>query len=357
MTKTGLFRVAGLVFLYACATLQFVRFYVRNSVFYLNMPAYLAGKERLPFQERVLPILFLRPMFNSPKFLGLFTHPNSVATAQTAPFYALSIFSLLASAFLTQMLYRKVSCRHTLAPFVFPLFLLCVIWTYCLRNEANFAYPYDLLSLAFFTAGLYCIYERHFTFLAFIIFIGTFNRETTLFLVGIHVLDMASAPSTYATGTHSSPGTRRRLDPTLIMWWRTAALFSIWLAVKLSLAYYFRMNDRSEDFVRFAYNAERFRWRLIPALLNLCGYLLPVALMYWSRIRPFRFGNYAIILLLWLPIMFYSGVLLETRIYGELCSWTAVALILLAEDQTGRSRQFSDTNDISATVPEEYVAG
>ena len=99
------------------------------------------------------------------------------------------------------------------------------------------------------------------------------------------------------------------------------------------MAYHFRHNDNSENFVRFGYNAVRFKVRLMPALLNLCGYLLPVALLYWSRIRPARFGNYILILAVWLPIMCYTGVLLETRIYGELCSWTAIALTLLAEER------------------------
>ena len=47
----------GILVLYACATLQFVRFYIVRCVFYLKLPAYLSGHERLPFQERVLPVL------------------------------------------------------------------------------------------------------------------------------------------------------------------------------------------------------------------------------------------------------------------------------------------------------------
>ena len=34
--------------------------------------------------------------------------------------------------------------------------------------------------------------------------------------------------------------------------------------------------------------------------------------------------------------MFYTGVILETRIYGELCSFTAVSFVLIAEQRARR---------------------
>ncbi len=328
------FRVWIIPFLYACACLQLVRFYVKSSTFYLKMPAYLAGHERLPFQERVLPILFLRPMFNSSFLMQHLVHEKGVSSGSNAPFYLLSVVSLFAAAALTQLLYRKVSQRHTLSALVIPLFLFCVTWTYVIHNEANFSYPYDLMSLAFFTGGLYAIYEGRFVLLASIIFVGTFNRETTLFLIGIYLLDAAGrSPIAASTGKVTRWMARQGLSLRNLPWGRTAILAGIWLLVKVSLAYHFRHNDNSENFVRFGYNAARLKVRLIPALLNLCGYLLPIALLYWSRIRPARFGNYILILAVWLPIMCYTGVLLETRIYGELCSWTAIALTLLAEER------------------------
>ena len=242
---------------------------------------------------------------------------------------------MFAAAVLTQLLYRKVSQRHTLPALVFPLFLFCVMWTYVIHNEANFSYPYDLLSLAFFTGGLYAIYEGRFFPLALILLVGTFNRETTLFLIVIYLLDAASRGSeAEESGVRGSYSARRSgLTFRNLPWFRAAILAGIWLAVKGGLAYYFRHNDQSENFVRFSYNSARLQIRLLPALLNLCGYLLPVALLYWSRIRPIRFGNYILVLGLWIPIMCYTGVLLETRIYGELCSWTAIALTLLAEER------------------------
>jgi hypothetical protein len=49
------------------------------------------------------------------------------------------------------------------------------------------------------------------------------------------------------------------------------------------------------------------------------------------RLRPVRFANYLYILPAWFAIMFYTGVILETRIYGELTPYIAVACVLLLE--------------------------
>ena len=319
-----------LALLYGCAMLQFVRYYARTTDFYLKMPMYLSGHERMPFQERVLPILLLRPIFSSHWLMRHLVHVNGVADFSRAPFYLISTVALAVAAIATQVLYQRVSEQRTLALLVFPIFLFTVMWTYTIHNEVNFSYPYDFISLAFFTLGLVFIYTRRFFWLLFIVLVGTFNRETTLFLIGIYALDAASV---------SRPVSERLQDRFSVKglpWLRMAALFAVWLTIKLFLAHLFRGNDESENYVRILENAGRLRIRLLPALLNICGYLFPIVLLYWRQVRPVRFGNYVWVAAIWLPIMFYTGVILETRIYGELCSYTAVSFVLIAEQRARR---------------------
>ncbi len=317
--------------LYACATLQFVRYYARTTDFYLKMPLYLSGHERMPFQERVLPILLLRPIFHSHWIMSRLVHANGVADWNRAPFYLISALALGIAAIATQMLYRRVSQQRTLGIFVFPIFLFTVMWTYTIHNEVNFSYPYDFISLAFFTLGLLFIYSRQYLPLLVVMLIGTLNRETTLFLIGIYLLDAASVAEPL------SDRLRDRFSLKHMPWLRAAALLLVWVTLKAILAHVFRANDESENYVRIAENAHRLQIRLLPAMLNICGYLFPVVLIYWRQIRPVRFGNYVWIAVMWLPIMFYTGVILETRIYGELCSLTAVSFVLIAEQRARRS--------------------
>ena len=319
----------ALTLLYACATLQFIRFYSKSTVLYLNMPAYLTGHERIPFQERILPVLLLRPMYHSTWFMHHFAHSNGAFTLEKGPFYIVSLIAFAAAAAYTQRLYRALTVSGALAFMIYPILLFITMWTYVIHSEANFSYPYDLPSLAFFTAGLYYIYTRRFWPLFAVILIGSFNRETTLFLIGIYVIDCA----TITTETLGLTPTARlgRFKLGLIPWQRVALLSIVWLAIKLVLLYSFRHNDASESFLRIHYNVNQLRIRLLPALLNICGYTLPLVLIFAGSLRPRRFANYLFILIPWFAVMFCSGVIVETRIYGELCSFSAIALVLIME--------------------------
>ncbi len=241
-------------------------------------------------------------------------------------FFLLSLASFAVLCYFLVKLYRLLSPSRRLEFLLFPTFFFVLIWTYLLHIEQNFSYPYDMPSLAFFTAGIFYIYLGRFLPLALILAVGTFNRETTLLLVGIYMLDAASIPSNLTAGW------RNRFDLSRIPWLRVLYLVTIWLAIKIPLGLIFFYNDRSEDFLRIHDNIIRllkpFYW---PAALNLGGYLLPFVLLFRSRIRPQRFANYLYILVPWFLIIFCSGVILETRVYGELCAYIAVAVVLIFE--------------------------
>lgn len=340
--------MSALIALDMCAGLQFARFYLKSASLYIDLPTYLRGGERMPFQGRLLPALLMRAMLAIPHFGQWMQHSRGVVPASLLPFYVLSLISLCAAAVLTQWLYLSVSRSHALAAFVFPAFLYVAGWTYLLHVEANFSYPYDLLSLAFFTGGVLCIYRRWFVPLVLVMLVGTLARETTLFLVGIYVLDAAS--------THAMTSTERtgRFNVRQVSLWRTALLLAVWAAVHLTLNHLFRHNSHAEAYVRVRENLGRLKLRLLPAILDICGYLLPVVCLYWTRIEPRRFGNYLWILLLWFPIMFVYGDIVETRIYGELSSYTVVATALLLERGMAgvwRTRSGHPRRRLAASVP------
>lgn len=318
--------------LYTCAGLQFIRFYARSTDFYLRVPAYLSGHERMPFQERVLPVFLLRAIYKSSWLMHQLSHANGVIPWSRAPFFLVSLVAFAVAAVFTQLLYRAVSQRRSLGLLVFPIFLFTVMWTYTIHVEANFSYPYDMISLAVFTMGLLFIYKRQFIPLLLTIACGTWNRETTLFLIGIYVLDAVSAD------VDPSAPLQQHFTWTRIPWLRAGLLFVVWFAIKLWLTQHFRGNDESENYIRIWENAGRLKIRLIPALLNICGYLFPIVLLFWRRIQPARFGHYIWIVVPWFGIMFYTGVILETRIYGELCSYTAICVVLLAESWAEQPR-------------------
>ena len=312
--------------LYVFATLQFIRYYVVSTKFYLSMPRYMSGHERLPFQERVLPILLMWPITHFSPLMNALAQHQGASTPGLAAFYLVSLLGFSLAGFFCVKLYRAVTTTGTLQPLVYPLFLIISLWTYVIHLDADFSYPYDMLSLAFFTAGLYFIYTHRFGALLLTMVLGTLNRETTLFLIPLYIIDAASEP---VDSSHIR--LRERFNLRLVPWVRVLTLLLIWTALKFSLGHFFLHNDASENYVRLRENFGRLRLRLLPALFNICGYLLPVVILFRRDLRPIRFANYLYVLPLWFAVMFYTGVILETRIYGELCSFTAIAIVLLLE--------------------------
>ena len=327
--------------MYTVASLQFLRVYLYSTISYLNLPAYLSGHERLPFQERVLPVFFLDLFYKSPWIMGhIMTHGRGAFSKSSGPFFFFALLSLAACCFFLLKLYDAVSPTGTLRVLVYPFFLVTVMLTYSNHLEQNYSYPYDFAAIAFFTAGLYFIYTRRFLPLLLVMALGTLNRETTLFLIGIYALDAATVEDRGAqdAAKPSSP-IWKRLSPAQISWPRLLLLAAVWICVKLLLAHLFRNNDRSEDYVRIRENFGRLVPRLIPEILNICGYLLPVVWVLRSYIRPLRFGNYIYILPVWIAVMFYAGIVVEVRVYGELCSYAVIACVLLLEQKVASPRR------------------
>jgi len=313
---------------FLCASLQFLRYYVFAPVFYLRLPDYFSGHERLPYQYRVLPILFLKPL-HGVHFIQNFaaTRIGPMHDPDRIDFFLLSCLAFIPIYYFTVKLYRELSPTRRLEFLLFPTLLFVLIWTYIIHLEQNFSYPYDLPSLAFFTAGIFYIYKRRFLPLFLIVLIGTFNRETTLFLIGIYVLDAI----TVGTAPSDAP-LRARFNLRQIPWFRVALLSAIWIAIKLGLFHLFGGNDRSEDYNRLHENLLRiFHPNYWPGALNLGGYLLPFILIFRNRIADRRFVQYLYILIPWVLIIFRTGIILETRVYGELSCYIAIYAVLLLE--------------------------
>jgi hypothetical protein len=79
--------------------------------------------------------------------------------------------------------------------------------------------------------------------------------------------------------------------------------------------------------------------------------LLPVVILFQHKLTPRRFASYLLIFPLWFVVMYCKGILQETRIYGELSGYTAVAVILLLEQYVASlGRSTYDAQKIEAEV-------
>jgi hypothetical protein len=185
---------------------------------------------------------------------------------------------------------------------------------FCLFFGPHYVLPYDLPSIAFFSAGLWAIMGRKTVLLCILVAVATVNRETSIFIVVMYYL--YNRRSRFAS-----------LGP-------AAVLLFEYAAIKTCLIVAFRHNPLPQGGVlsglfvmKLVPNAKYLinvtRW---PALLSVFGFTLPV---FWSAFRymPDRgLQQVRWILPLWFAAMMVCGVIIEIRIFAELIPYMATSV-------------------------------
>ena len=314
---------------YVLATVQFVWCYLWLTRAYVNTFRYENGLERMPFQGRVLMMWIMRFAHTSvslkwlakqfewfPFWFGAPVSPEVLIQA------LIDVACLLLAGIFVTKTYQKSSKRNLLGPFVYPVMLTACGVTYIMHTVQNFRFIYDLPSLMFFAAAMYVIYFRkHWIYFAVVFALATLNRETSLMLLPIYMLDRAVD--------------RNRLRWRLLFRYNTllivVPLASAWMGWQVFIRHLFAANS-SEFYPRIDWNIKSLvaphAW---PQLLSACGYLLLFVAMTHRRIKDHRIHAWMWMLPIWLVFMFVYGILIETRIFGELIPMVVCATMLIIE--------------------------
>jgi hypothetical protein len=285
---------------------------------YLRLPKYAAGTERMPFQGRMLMMWPLRWAENSPWLQHWTAGRSGMKTPELLVIVLTSLLSVTVCGVLVTLLYRRTSSEQKLLYLPYALLLVMCIFNYCL---IPYSFPYDFLSMGFFTLGVYLIYTRRFWGLLALFPIATLNRETALFLIPLLALD--------AMADEDGLAWERLRDTRLLL--KLASLVVIWIGVYLYVKHRFAGNA-TELGSRVAYNlkwlANPWYW---PKIASGCAYLTPFVLLLRRRIEDVRFRAYVWVIPMWWAFMFLFSLLLEVRVYGELAGLVALAATLILE--------------------------
>jgi hypothetical protein len=316
---------------YILATAQFAGAYYFLESNYLDYNRFEHGYERLPFQTRLFLAPFLRWADNNDHLVkyasrlsenGYF-FPNGISPQDIA-LYFLNIACVLIAGWVAIRLYAAGSQRKLFGELVYPLFLgLCVV-TYVLHTVQNYRFVYDLPNLALFSIGLYVIYFRKSPlWLCALFVIATLNRETSLLLLPFYVLSEALDENGNLQWARMHSG--RVLGIVL-------PLAAYWLIWHLTIFHLFRENS-SEYYPRITFNILTLRsLRYYPQLFSVLGYLPIFLFLYRRRVRDAQLRVWLWVLPIWLGFMFVWGILIETRIFGELVPYVACVGTILAEE-------------------------
>ena len=284
----------------------------------------------MPFQGRCLMMLPMRLAHGNTALRLLdrmFAHSHFWFPKSGQPEVLMQVVigvgCLVVTGVLTTRIYEASSRRHLLTYLVYPLVLAVWATTYVLHTVQNFRFLYDLPSLAFFTGAMYLIYfRRHWAWFVALFLVATTNRETTLLLLPLYAIDRAIIGG--------------RVRWRRLFQQRTLAvvlpLLAAWIAWELFIRHHFAHN-RSEFYPRLNWNVKSLvapqAW---PQMLSACGYLLPFVVLMRRRIPDPRLRAWLWLIPLWLVFMFSYGILVETRVFGELIPLVVWASALIGEE-------------------------
>jgi hypothetical protein len=328
---------------YVLATVQVAWCYFWLTRPYVNTFLYEHGQERMPFQGRCLmmPIFRLANSSSALHFTGKlfaishFWFPRPVQPEVLVQ-AVINIACLAITGFLTTRLYQASSRQRLLTPLIYPLTLITFAATYVFHTVQNFRFTYDLPSLAFFTTALYLIYfRRHWAWFAALFLIATINRETTLLLLPLYLIDYAFQNGRIRVQRFFDPKALALVVPLALYW-------AVWV---FFIHHHFAAN-RSEFYPRLSWNIKSLllphAW---PQLLSTCGYLLPFVLLMRNRLPNQRLRAWLWLVPIWIVFMFSYGILIETRVFGELIPLVVCSSALIFEQMLlSRVRSLAQRN-------------
>ena len=321
-----------ILFTFTLATIHFARCYVMLTGYWIHLDTYAAGVEKMPFQGRMLMMWPLRWAERSGLLVRFTAHRlGALKSPELLVMTATAIVSLGATGWIVNRMYRETSRRRLFPWLPYALLLAIAFVQFILHSEQNFLYPYDLPSLLFFTAGAWLIYdkrlgEKRFWYLLLLFPVATLNRETTMFLIPLLLLDACCEEGRLRWRNALRPGVLAQ----------AGVLSGIWVAIQMYVRHRFRNNptDMGSHFgVNVVYLTHPQYW---PQLLSIGGFL-PLFLLYFVKDIPdFRLRMYCWLFPVWLVAMSFFGMLVETRIFGELSGLMALVGALIFEEVAWR---------------------
>jgi hypothetical protein len=315
--------------IYTLATIQLVWAYHSRVSPYLNLDRYENGLEVTPCQTRVLMMWLLRWAHHNSVLIGLadmlsrFTPIyRSHITPETCVLAITDTLGIVLAGWVATRIYDAASARRLLMWYIYPLVLVLCAVTYVLVALHPRSFYYDLPSLGFFSVGLYLIYFRkHPLWFAALFIVATLNRETTLVLLLFFVLAAMTEFGKVDWRVGYASRTLAVVVPLAIFWmaWHVYVnrLYSgnhtVWIpAYKINL-------------VLLAWPPA---W---PQLFAAGGYTILPIVVFRKRVKDATLRLWLWTLPAWFGLMFLYGIIVESRLYGELIPYLACMGALVAE--------------------------
>lgn len=296
-------------FLFVMAAFAIGRAMVQQNL--LTFEAYAYGKEQMPFAARYMMQPVLRWAAANPSWVHFADGMRNSSTGPMALMVqAVNSLCLVATGVLADRI-RALLSPPVLIPWLTRWLLLWVVAaTYVVRYEQRFAQAYDLVSVLVFTAGLlFCARSWALPFLALVL-LGTYNRETTLFLIPVWLaVNLPRAATTRARMVHVA-----------------VACFGVleWVLVRRQILHWIARTSPGWSFTLWM-NLRMLLPHHLPQVLTVGGYMAIPLLLNRSLLQARLLRRLWLGTIPFLLAAVLRGWLNETRIFGEVSALFAIS--------------------------------
>jgi hypothetical protein len=361
-SQTRLASLGWFVFV-ALACGHFTLRYLWKARQFLNLQAYAAGAERLPYQGRIFMSWVLHATAAStslgPKLAHIAAHlPTGLADPYSLVLLVVNFVALLVAVFAARGTILRLTGERRFASWAALLTLYMAYFNLILPYGLDYILPYDLPSLALFSVGVWLVVSGRDVWLLPVFVLGTLNRETFCFMTIFYALYRYFELRESSSNPQSDLGRKSGLagknsSAPRVAWLRRAAPMVvaqavIWLAIRLWLRHEFlgNLQDTAGGNGLFALQLGTNLKSLMkppqwPLFLSLFGFTAPLLVWGYRWIVDVRGSralarSIAVIVPLWVAAMFIVGVVVEVRVFNELTAFLAPAVALIVWNRWAR---------------------
>lgn len=280
---------------------------------FFNPDLYLSHGYNKPFVTRALPVWLMKFFYRGLDYNYLII------------FRFMDVFALSLAGW---FFYRYVNIflrNETLSKISSFLIYLIIPFNMLLPRYIPVWYPYDSLGLMFFIMGLYFLRINNLFAFYLILMIGTFNRETTIVLIGVFAFVHWGVIDKLKITAH------------------VAAQLVLWFGIKVLLSQYFSASGGAlfisalDSNLHFLSAMEYYNLKLgdferifrYVFLFSNFGFIYLIVIAYWSKLDDQFLRRSTLAFLPFFIVIIFVGNIFELRLYGELLPFVLMPAIYI----------------------------
>jgi hypothetical protein len=269
---------------------------------------------------------------------------HGVLSAMQVTLFVIAFLALLAVIFGTRASITRLTSPTAPVRWMALLTVYMCCYQYLLVPQIRAQFPYDVPCVAVFAVGIFALLTKRRWLYYLVFLVGTFNRETTMFLPPLFIiLALDSTVPLLTALKRMSLWRYTEATAQMVVW----AGIVHWCNVKTNAV----LGPTWALPKNIGFFLTPFHW---PTLLSVFAFLWLPYVLWFRRIGNVNLQRVALLFPFWFVAMLWKADLLELRVHAEWIPYLTICLALIVKN----SLQFrADAASPAAQTPQALLLG